>query len=104
MRNRFRYCYGETHDGSMVADDVKRKYIHSGLTLVDMMNEYDIKCNLMEEELEKLGYKLVFIVQEFNMESKKFELSYTVNPSPTDNGDWKIVNKEEFESIKLKGD
>ena len=94
MDKRYRLIYGESHEDVRIADDEKREYLHG--YQVDRLNEYDIKCKIMAAKLAELGYKLIFIKEDYNMSSKKFETTYTINPNPTDNGEWMIVTIDEF--------
>lgn len=102
MDKRYRLKMGESHDEVCIADDEKREYLHG--YQVDRLNEYDIKCKVMAAKLEELGYKLIFIKEDYNMSSKKFETTYTTNPSNTDAGEWMVVTLDEFNKFIKKGD
>lgn len=91
---------GDSHDNVTIADDEKRVYLHG--YQVDLLNEYDAKCKAMESQLEELGYKLVFIREEYNMASKKFETAITTTPGVNDDGEWVVMTKEEFEKFAKK--
>lgn len=94
MDKRYRLKMGESHEDVRIADDEKREYLHG--YQVDLLNEYDEKCKVMESKLEELGFKLVFLRQDYNMTSQKFETKITTDPSNTDNGEWIIVTVDEF--------
>ena len=102
MDKRYRLKMGESHDEVCIADDEKREYLHG--YQVDRLNEYDIKCKVMAAKLEELGYKLIFFKEDYNMSSKKFETTYTTNPSNTDAGEWMVVTLDEFNKFIKKGD
>ena len=94
MEKRYRLNYGASHEDVTIADDEKREYLHG--YQVDLLNEYDQKCKVMESKLEELKLKLVFVIDDYNMSSKKFETRFTTNPDVSDNGEWKVVTEEEF--------
>ncbi len=102
MDKRYRLIYGESHEDVRIADDEDRVYLHG--YQVDRLNEYDIKCKVMAAKLEELGYKLIFIKEDYNLSSKKFETTYTTNPSNTDAGEWMVVTLDEFNKFIKKGD
>ena len=85
---------GETHEDVQIADDEKREYIH-GLP-VDLLNEYDCKCKVMTAKLEELGFKLVFLQEDYNMTSKAFENKITTSPDSNAKGEWIIITNDEF--------
>ncbi|MBQ2652563.1 MAG: hypothetical protein IJF83_03330 [Methanobrevibacter sp.] len=94
MSKRYRLKMGTTHEDVRIADDEKREYLHG--YQVDRLNEYDEKCKIMESKLEELGFKLVFLREEYDMHSKKFENKLTTTPGPNDNGEWIIITLDEF--------
>ena len=102
MDKRYRLIYGESHEDVRIADDEERVYLQG--YQVDRLNEYDIKCKVMAAKLEELGCKLIFIKEDYNMRSKKFETTYTTNPSNTDAGEWMVVTLDEFNKFIKKGD
>lgn len=91
MNKRYRLKMGATHDDVQIADDEKREYLHG--YQVDLLNEYDAKCKVMESKLEELGFKIVFLKEEYNMDSKKFEDKITTTPGPNDKGEWIIITE-----------
>lgn len=94
MDKRYRLNYGKDYNNVTIADDEKRVYLHG--YQVDLLNEYDIKCKVMKSKLEELGFRLIFIREEYNMTSKQFEDKYTTNPSINDNGKWVVITLDEF--------
>lgn len=94
---RYRLYYGENHEDVMIADDKDRVYLR-GLQ-VDRLNTYDIQCRVMADKLEELGYRLIFIRNEYNMDSKKFETSFTTEPKVEDDGEWAVVSIDEFNKV-----
>lgn len=100
MNKRYRLNMGESHENITIADDEKRVYLHG--YQVELLNEYDSKCKAMETKLEELGFKLLFIGEEYSMSSKTFKNIFTTNPNPNDNGDWHVVTKEEFDKYTKK--
>ena len=102
MPKRYRLKMGETHEDVGIADDEKRVYLHGDQ--VDLLNEYDIKNKVMLAKLEELGYKLIFVKEDYNMSSKKFETIYTTNPSVNDTGKWLVVTLDEYNKYVKRGD
>lgn len=96
---RYRLVYGESHEDVRIADDKKRCYLWG--FQVDRLNEYDEKCEVMEEKLTELGFELVFIRETWEKD-KGFEENITKNPSPHDNGEWKVISSKEYNKFKEK--
>jgi hypothetical protein len=64
MKGRYRMVMGETHDQVHVNDDVNHEKVP--MYPVDLLNEYDLKVNLMEKKLNELGYSLEYWESENN--------------------------------------
>ena len=96
---RYRLVYGESHEDVRIADDVERCYLFG--YQVDRLNEYDEKTKVMESKLKDLGFELVFIREEWDKD-KGFESSITRNPSPHDNGEWKVIPDSDYAKFKNK--
>ena len=94
---RYRLVYGESHEDVRIADDVDRCYLW-GLQ-VDRLNEYDEKCEVMEEKLTELGFELVFIRETWDND-KGFETSITKTPNFNDNGEWRVISATEYANLK----
>lgn len=103
MDKRFRFVYGETHEDCTFADDFKRTYINSPSTLINFLNDYYNKCNVMEEKLEELGFKVVFKQEVYDMINKKFKKEYSHENNADKDGEYMVLTKKQYEDIiKIK--
>lgn len=59
---RYRLIMGEFHDEVHVKDDLANEKVPN--YPVDLLNEYDTKCEVMEKKLNELGYRLMHFVPE----------------------------------------
>ena len=96
---RYRLVHGESHEDVRIADDKERCYLWG--FQVDRLNEYDEKCEAMEEKLTELGFELVFIRETWEKD-KEFETNLTKTPNSYDNGEWTVVSSEEYAKFKEK--
>jgi len=79
--NRYRLVYGKTHDTVHIKDDKEDKKI--GKFPVDLLNEYELKQQLLLDKLNELGYDLIC----YEPEDKDFK------------GEWVI---DTFDNIQTK--
>lgn len=91
MDKRFRFCYGETHDKCHFADDEKRVWINSPFQLVDLLNDYYNRYCIVEEKLRELGFRILFVYKEYDMDKKKFKLKYSENSNGEDKKDGNYI-------------
>ena len=59
---RYRLIMGEFHDEVHVKDDLANEKVPN--YPVDLLNEYETKCEVMEKKLNELGYRLMHFVHE----------------------------------------
>ena len=58
MDKRYRLVYGETHNSVHIKDDIKNEKVKN--FPVDLLNEYELKQQLLLDKLHELGYDLVY--------------------------------------------
>lgn len=102
MDKRFRFVYGEMREDCTFSDGEEKGYINSPFQLVDLLNSYWNKCNIMEDKLEDLGFKVLFHYEDYDMVIKSFKNKFAENPKRNQDGEWLIFTKEEYEKI-IKG-
>lgn len=61
---------GEFHDEVHVKDDLANEKVPN--YPVDLLNEYETKCEVMEKKLNELGYRLMHFVHEDAPENEEW--------------------------------
>lgn len=69
---RYRLIMGEFHDEVYVKDDLANEKVPN--YPVDLLNEYETKCEVMEKKLNELGYSLEY----WESENNEFERQWVV--------------------------
>lgn len=67
---RYRLIMGEFHDEVHVKDDLANEKVPN--YPVDLLNEYETKCEVMEKKLNELGYRLMHSVHEDAPENEEW--------------------------------
>lgn len=67
---RYRLIMGEFHDEVHVKDDLANEKVPN--YPVDLFNEYETKCEVMEKKLNELGYRLMHFVHEDAHENEEW--------------------------------
>ena len=67
---RYRLIMGEFHDEVHVKDYLANEKVPN--YPVDLLNEYETKCEVMEKKLNELGYRLMHFVHEDAPENEEW--------------------------------